>query len=155
MNKHTVVRIIKIVLIGIVAALFLMSAYGKLTGAPMAVEMLETLKLQDFRIALGSIGIVIALGLICRPTRNIAVLVGTAYLGGAMAVEFMLGSNGVIPGVVILALWIIQKLNWLSMKHGKVCGCGICTNCTDCKDKVCKLHNDKTCDCAPGETCTH
>ncbi len=155
MNKYTIVRIIKIVLIGIVSAMFLMSAYGKLTSAPMAVQMLDTLHLEGFRVALGWIEIVIVLALIWRPTRNIAVLIGTAYLGAAIASEFMLGANGLIPGLTMLGLWIIQKLNWLSMKHGNTCGCGICTNCSDCKDNICKLHSDKKCDCPDDGTCMH
>lgn len=131
-----------------------MSAYGKLTGDAMSTQMLASLHLEAFRVALGLTAIVIALGLIFQSTRNISILIGTAYLGGAMAAEFSLGGLGVVPGIAMLALWIIQKLNWLSMKHGSRCGCGICNNCSDCKGKTCSLHGAKTCDCTDG-ACTH
>ena len=74
--------------------------------------------------ALGIIDLIIAASLWNMRTRRIGVLIGTAYLGGAIASELSLGGTGVIPGIAMLFLWIIHKIDLR-----KDCSCGVCDSC--------------------------
>ncbi len=116
-------RILKWILIVLVSVLFVMSAYTKFVSDKTIVEMLEKLNLSDYKNALGIIDLIIGLSLWNRTTRRIGIMVGTAYLGGAIASEFSLGGTGLIPALCILALWIIQKIDSWS------CSCGKCNTC--------------------------
>jgi len=104
-------KIVKGILIGLITAMFLFSAYGKLRGDMTAVMMLEQLNLGAYRVALGIIDIIIALSLLCKRTRRVGIAVGTGYLGGAIASDLALGGMGVVPGVLMLMLWVIARLD--------------------------------------------
>ncbi len=116
-------RIIKKILITIVSLIFVLSSYAMFSSNKMQVELLKELNLLDYRIALGFISAIIALSLWIKKTRQIGILVATAYLGGAVASEFSLDGSGLIPSITILILWIIHKLD---IRH---CTCGVCTSC--------------------------
>lgn len=117
-------RIVKKILITIVSLIFIISSYAMLSNNKMQIELLQDLNLLDYKTALGFISAIIALSLWVKKTRQIAILVATAYLGGAVASEFSLGGSGLIPSIVILILWIIHKLDM------RPCSCGTCASCT-------------------------
>jgi hypothetical protein len=116
-------RIIKKILIIIVSLIFLLSAYAMLSSNQIEIDLLTELNLLDYRIALGFINLIIVVSLWIKKTRQIGILVATAYLGGAIASELSIGDSGLIPGVIILTLWIIHKLDSWS------CSCGTCATC--------------------------
>lgn len=132
-------KIIQKVLIGIIAAMFLFSAYGKLSGNIMAIMMLDTLNIGYLRVALGIIDIIIAVSLLWKKTRRAGIAIGTGYLGGAVLADLSLGGLGIIPGVLILVLWTIGYLQ-KGMYH--TCHCG------EQQDDQAPL-----CNCKPGCTC--
>ena len=103
--------------------MFVMSAYTKFSSNKTIVDMLAKLNLSDYKNALGIIDLVIGLSLWTKPTRRIGIMIGTAYLGGAIASELSLGGTGLIPSACILILWIIQKLDV------RKCSCGVCDSC--------------------------
>lgn len=115
--------ILKRILIILLSVLFVMSAYTKFSSEKSVVDMLTKLNLLNYKNALGSIDIIVALSLWTKKTRRIGIMIGTAYLGGAVASEFSLGGTGLIPGLCILLLWIIQKIDLWN------CTCGKCKSC--------------------------
>ncbi len=117
-------RIGRIILSSIVSIIFLLAAYSKFSSAPAEIVMLEKIHLLDYRVALGCIDIILALSLWNKKTRSIGVLIGSAYLGAAIASELSLGGTGVIPGILLLMLWGIHKIDLR-----KNCSCGVCDDC--------------------------
>lgn len=120
MKKHIIFQKILIILLSLI---FAMSAYSKFSSNESIVEMLTKLNLVDYKNALGVIDIIIALSLWTKKTRSIGIMIGTAYLGGAIASEFSLGGTGLVPALCILALWVIQKIDLWD------CNCGKCETC--------------------------
>lgn len=104
-------KLFKGFLIIVVSILFLLSAYSMLSGNKAELELLSELGLSAYGKALSFISIVIAISLWIKKTRYIAVFVGTAYLGGAIASELSIGDIGLIPGLTMLALWIIWRMD--------------------------------------------
>ena len=141
MNKTAIV--IRTILLIIISAAFLMSAYGKFTADPTTVQMFEALDLAAFRNALGIIEVIIVLALWWRRTRMIGTLIASAYLGGAIASDLSLGGIGIVPALVLGMTWISLKLS--RRAHG----------CHACKNGTCPIHTEKCgckegCDCAKG-----
>lgn len=116
-------RIIKKFLIIIVSLLFLLSAYAMLSSNKMESVLLSKLNLAEFRVALGFINLIIVVCLWMKKTRQIGILIATAYLGGAIVSELSMGDSGFIPGIMTLILWIIHKLDVWD------CSCGTCDTC--------------------------
>ncbi len=81
-----------------------------LSGAERQIEILTELNFLNYRITIGLINIVIALSLWSKKTRYMGVFLGTAYLGGAIASELSIGDAGLVPGLTMLLLWVIQKI---------------------------------------------
>jgi hypothetical protein len=118
-------KIVQRVLLVIIGAIFLMSAYGKFMSTPEALAMLESFGFQDYRIALAAICVIIPLSLILRRTRCVGVMIASAYLGGAIALTLGTGELPLLPGITLLLVWIVGKIQlWRS--HG-ACECGNCT----------------------------
>jgi hypothetical protein len=109
----------KTVLMLIVSALFLMSAYSILSSNKVQIELLENLNLINYRVALGFINIVIVLSLWIKRTRYIGISVGTAYLGAAIASELFMGDAGLIPGLTLIMIWVIQRIDSSKISNNK------------------------------------
>ena len=117
-------HIIKVILSAILSILFLLSAYVALSSSEVSLSVFEKLHLLAYKNALGVIDIIIALSLWNKKTRSIGILVGTAYLGGAIASELSSGSTGVIPAILLIILWVMYKIDLR-----KKCSCGVCDTC--------------------------
>lgn len=118
-------KIVQRVLLVIIGAIFLMSAYGKFMSTPEALAMLESFGFQDYRIALAAICVIIPLSLVLRRTRCVGVMIASSYLGGAIALSIGTGALPLLPGITLLLVWVVGKIQlWRS--HG-ACECGNCT----------------------------
>lgn len=104
-------KVFRIILTAIISALFLMSAYAMLSGNKAETAILTNLNLLLYRKTIGLLCITITLSLWNKGTRTFGILIGSAYLGGAIVSELSLGDTGFFPGVTLLALWTIWLLN--------------------------------------------
>lgn len=101
-------QIISWVLGGLITALFLFSASGKLMGNSDALKMAETfgLNASSFK-TLGVVELISALLFLYPRTGILGTLLLTAYMGGAIATELEHG-NSIIPQCVIQSiLWLV------------------------------------------------
>lgn len=141
--------IIATVLFALISLVFLMSGYQKLAGGIDIRMMFGSMNIAAYRIPLGIIEFIIIPTLIWKPLRTVGTLIATGYLGGAIMASLVLGMSPVVPGAIMVVLWVAYKLDmWVSWTH---CGCGTCSRCkTDCactpacKDKGC---TKGTCKC--------
>jgi hypothetical protein len=117
-------RIIKFAFISIISIILLLSAYVALNSSEASISLFQKLHLLTYKNALGLIDIIIALALWSKKTRDIGILIGSAYLGGAIASELSSGGTAVMPAILLLMLWIIHKIDLR-----KKCSCGVCDTC--------------------------
>jgi hypothetical protein len=114
-------KIVQRVLLVIIGAIFLMSAYRKFMSTPESLAMLESFGFQDYRIALAAICVIIPLSLVLWRTRYVGVMIASAYLGGAIALTLGTGALPLFPGITLLFVWVVGKIHlWRS--HG-TCKC--------------------------------
>ncbi len=128
-------NIIGTVLITIVSVVFLLSAFSKLFGAQAAVDMFNQLGIDDLRVRLGLIELLTVFLLWIPRTRWIGMLVATGYLGGAIATEFILHGAPVLPGLLIIFVWIGSAFRMWGFKHSHHCANGAC------------MEQNETCNC--------
>ena len=97
-------KIIGWVIAGMLTALYLFSASGKLFLHP---EQMAQMKLADWRIiiALGEIGS--ALLFLFPKTNKFGALLLSAYMGGAIILHMTNGMSIVMPSVVLILVWIV------------------------------------------------
>jgi hypothetical protein len=89
---------------GLLTALFLFSASGKLFLHP---EQMEQMKLGDWRIiiALGEIGS--ALLFLFPKTNRFGTLLLSSYMGGAIIIHMTGGMSIMMPSVVLILVWLV------------------------------------------------
>ena len=89
---------------GLLTALFLFSASGKLFLHP---EQMEQMKLTDWRIiiALGEIGS--ALLFLFPKTNRYGTLLLSSYLGGAIIIHMTGGISIIMPSIVLVLVWMV------------------------------------------------
>ncbi len=94
------------VIAGLLTALFLYSASGKLFLHP---EQMEQMKLADWRIiiALGEIGS--ALLFLFPKTNRFGTLLLSSYIGGAIIIHMTGGMSIMMPSVVILGRFLFKN----------------------------------------------
>ena len=94
------------------AVMFVMAGASKLAGAPMMVQMFDTIGIgQWFRYATGTIEVVSALLLLIPPMSAYAAAVLTATMGGAILTHlFIIGGN---PAVPVLLMATTATIAWL------------------------------------------
>jgi len=100
-------KIIAWVIAGLLTALFLFSATGKLFLHP---EQMEQMKLRDWRIIIAVGEIVSALLFLIPRTNKIGVLLLSAYMGGAIIIHMTGAMSIVMPSVVLVLIWITAYL---------------------------------------------
>ena len=106
-------NIIGWVLSGLLAALFLFSAYGKLAGIPQVVEGAKSMGLtMDIMRTLGIIEIVSVLLFLIPRTGILGTLLLAAYLGGAIATHLEHGIPIIQPCIFEAVLWIAALLRF-------------------------------------------
>jgi len=95
------------IIAGLLTALYLYSASGKLLLHP---EQMEQMKLGNWRIiiALGEIGS--ALLFLFPKTNRYGTLLLTSYMGGAIIIHMTGGINIMMPSVVLVLVWVVFYL---------------------------------------------
>ena len=92
------------VLAGLLTALYLFSASGKLFLHP---EQMEQLHLGNWRIiiALGEIGSAILF--LIPKTNKLGTLLLSSYMGGAIIIHMTGGISIAMPSIVLILVWIV------------------------------------------------
>lgn len=95
------------VLAGLLTALYLFSAAGKLFLQP---EQMEQLKLGDWRIIIALGEITSALLFLFPKTNKLGTLLLSSYMGGAIILHMTGGISIGMPVVVLLLVWVVAGL---------------------------------------------
>ncbi len=95
------------VIAGLLTALYLFSATGKLFLQP---EQMEQMKLGDWRIiiALGEIGS--ALLFLFPKTTKYGALLLSSYMGGAIILHMTGAISIIMPSIVLILVWVVLFL---------------------------------------------
>jgi hypothetical protein len=94
------------ILTGLLTALFLFSATGKLTNP----EMMEKLKLGDWSTIIAIGEIISALLFLFPKTNKWGTLLLSAYLGGAIVAHMITVQSIIFPSVVLIVVWITSLI---------------------------------------------
>jgi len=100
-------KIIAWVISGLLTALYLFSASGKLFLHP---EQMVQMHLGDWRIIIAIGEITSALLFLFPKTNKIGTLLLSAYMGGAIIIHMTSGMSIVMPSVVLILVWITGVL---------------------------------------------
>lgn len=97
-------KIVGWILAGLLTALYLFSASGKLFLHP---EQMKQLNLEDWRIviALGEIGS--SLLFLVPKTNKFGTLLLSSYMGGAIIIHMTGGISILMPSVVLILVWVV------------------------------------------------
>lgn len=96
-------KIIGWVIAGLLTALFLYSATGKLFLHP---EQMDQMKLGDWRIIIAIGELTSALLFLFPKTNKIGTLLLSAYMGGAIIIHMTGGMSIIMPSVILILVWI-------------------------------------------------
>ena len=92
---------------GLLTALFLFSASGKLFLHP---EQMEQMKLGNWRVII-ALGEITSVMLFLFPTTNkFGALLLSSYMGGAIIIHMTGGMSIVMPAVVLILVWFVAFL---------------------------------------------
>jgi hypothetical protein len=100
-------KIVSWVIAGLLTALFLFSATGKLFLHP---EQMEQMKLGDWRIIIALGEITSALLFLFPKTNKYGTLLLSSYMGGAIILHMTGGMSIGMPTVVLLLVWLVGYL---------------------------------------------
>lgn len=100
-------KIVSWVIAGLLTALFLFSATGKLFLHP---EQMEQIKLGDWRVIIALGEITSALLFLFPKTNKYGMLLLSSYLGGAIILHMTGGMSIGMPTVVLLLVWLVGYL---------------------------------------------
>jgi hypothetical protein len=92
---------------GLLTALYLFSAAGKLFLHP---EQMEQMKLGDWRILIALGEITSALLFLVPRTNKYGTLLLSSYMGGAIIIHMMNGMSIGMPVFVLLLVWLVGFL---------------------------------------------
>lgn len=106
MNKQKMKSIAAWVIAGALTALYLFSAYGKLSNP----AQMEAMKLGDWRIIIAIGEIVSALLFLIPRTGKIGTLLLSSYMGGAIILHMTGGISIIMPSVVLILVWVVALL---------------------------------------------
>ena len=97
-----------------VAAMFLMSGWAKLFGAPQMVQLFDGIGVgQWFRYATGSIEMMSGVAVLVPSIALVGALALAATMSGAIVTHlFIVGGNPVVPLVLLLATSFIAWTRW-------------------------------------------
>jgi hypothetical protein len=98
------------VLVGLLGALFLFSAFMKLKGGEEMAAGFDKFGLKGKELLIG-VGELLTIILFIIPrTSSLGVLLLSAYVGGAIVTHMANGESYVFPSVLLVVVWIA---NWL------------------------------------------
>ena len=95
------------VISGLLTALFLFSAAGKLFLQP---EQMEQMKLGDWRVIIGLGEITSALLFLIPKTNKYGLLLLSSYMGGAIIIHMLNALSIGMPTFVLLLVWVVGYL---------------------------------------------
>ncbi len=102
---------------GLLAAIFLASASGKLTGGQQVVDMMEKWGLGE-QIMLIGIGELVSTILFVLPySHPFGVLLLSAYMGGAIVTHMQHGESYVLQSVILALIWLAAYLRRPVLLH--------------------------------------
>ena len=100
------------VLTGLLTAVFVGSAAGKLTGAAQVVEMMGKWGLGDYVLLIGAGELVSALLFVIPKTHSLGVLLLSGYMGGAIVTHMQHGEGFVVQSVILASIWVAGFLRY-------------------------------------------
>jgi len=103
METTKTTRIIGWIIAGLLTALYLFSAAGKLFISP---EQMDQMKLADWRIIIAIGEIISALLFLFPRTNFFGTLLLSAYMGGAIIIHMTSGMEIITPSVVLIFVWV-------------------------------------------------
>ncbi|MCX6219962.1 MAG: DoxX family protein [Bacteroidia bacterium] len=92
---------------GLLTALYLFSASGKLFLHP---EQMEQMKLGDWRVIIALGEITSALLFLFPRTNKYGTLLLSSYMGGAIILHMTGGMSIAMPSVVLILIWVVAYL---------------------------------------------
>lgn len=95
------------VIAGLLTALFLFSATGKLFLQP---EQMEQMKLGNWRIIIALGEIVSSLLFLFPKTNKYGTLLLSSYMGGAIIIHMTGAMSIMMPSVVLVLVWVVLYL---------------------------------------------
>jgi len=95
------------VIAGLLTALFLFSATGKLFLQP---EQMEQMKLGNWRIIIALGEIVSSLLFLFPKTNKYGTLLLSSYMGGAIIIHMTGAMSIIMPSVVLVLVWVVLYL---------------------------------------------
>ena len=105
-------NILKTVLTGLIALLFIASALGKLFGPAAPEDMAQKMGGLDSIKMLGILELAIVAIWLLPKTAVAGALLLIAYMGGAMAVHYVNHLDITGPAVVQIAVWIVSAVRF-------------------------------------------
>lgn len=90
------------ILAGLLTALFLFSATGKFTNP----QMMEQLKLGDWRIIIALGEIVSTILFLFPKTNKLGTILLSSYIGGAIVAHMISGLPITMPAGVLVVIWV-------------------------------------------------
>jgi hypothetical protein len=100
-------KIVSWVIAGLLTALYLYSASGKLFLHP---EQMDQMKLGDWRVIIALGEITSALLFLFPKTNKYGTLLLSSYMGGAIILHMTGGMSIVMPTVVLILIWVVAYL---------------------------------------------
>ena len=109
MKKRILVKNFLFTLVGIVLTL---SAVAKFTGRENMQSLFASVGLEAFVIRIAVVQIIIVACLFYKPLRSLGVLIGSAFLGGAIFMLVATDQSPLSAALTLLVLWVAYKLEW-------------------------------------------
>ena len=106
MENKKVFKIVAWVIAGLLTALYLFSAYGKLSN----LAQMEAMKLGDWGLIIAIGEIVSALLFLIPKTNKYGTLLLSSYMGGAIIIHMTGGTSILIPSIVLVLVWVVAFL---------------------------------------------
>lgn len=100
-------KIVSWVIAGLLTALYLYSASGKLFFHP---EQMGQMKLGDWRVIIALGEITSALLFLFPKTNKYGTLLLSSYMGGAIILHMTGGMSIAMPSVVLILVWVVAYL---------------------------------------------
>ncbi|MEK7719988.1 MAG: DoxX family protein [Bacteroidota bacterium] len=95
------------IIAGLLTALYLFSASGKLFLHP---EQMEQMKLGDWRVIIALGEITSALLFLIPKTNKYGTLLLSSYMGGAIILHMTGGMSIAMPTVVLILVWVVAYM---------------------------------------------
>lgn len=94
------------VIAGLLTALYLFSAYGKIS----APEGMAAAKLENWGTIIAIGEVVSALLFLFPKTNKIGTLLLSSYMGGAIIIHMTGGTSILMPSVILVLVWVVAYL---------------------------------------------